>query len=235
MNRSQHWFSVWLCTMLLCVLALSRPQGSVTALATGMPTLHMAETEHALVLRTEQGQFSVTYWSAKGIGYEELRAENQKLKEQKRLEHSQQTVMKSLLASRSIHLAQYAKWVKAQERLRVAHDALRFVGTPYVWGGTTPDGFDCSGFTQYVYAQHGVDVPRNSYDQYDMGKQVQQQELEPGDLVFFTTYAPGPSHLGIYVGEGKFVHALNNHTGVITSMLDNEYYRNRFLGAKRVI
>ncbi|WP_157722089.1 C40 family peptidase [Tumebacillus avium] len=235
MNKSQHFISVWLCTLLICALALSGPQGSIPTLAEGVSKQPVGQAEHTLVLRTEQGQFGVTYNGVQGTGHDELQVEDRQLAERKRHAREEKIRMQKLLASRSVHLTQYAKWVKAQQGLSVARAAESFVGSPYVWGGTTPQGFDCSGFTQYVYAQHGVAVPRNSYDQFDVGKPVQQQELQPGDLVFFTTYAPGPSHLGIYVGEGKFVHALNNDTGVITSTLDNDYYKNRFLGGKRVI
>ncbi|TCP59459.1 NlpC/P60 family protein [Tumebacillus sp. BK434] len=235
MNKRQHFNSVWLCTLLICALVLSGPQVSIPALAHGLSQPTAGQAEHSLVLRTEQGQFGVTYQDRQGAGHKELQAQDRQLAEEKRLAREEKLRMKNLLASRSIHLAQYAKWVKAQQGLSVARDAESFVGAPYVWGGTTPQGFDCSGFTQYVFAQHGVAVPRNSYDQFDAGRPVAEQELQPGDLVFFTTYAPGPSHLGIYVGEGKFVHALNNNTGVITSTLDNDYYKNRFLGAKRVI
>ena len=143
--------------------------------------------------------------------------------------------MQYLLASRSIHMEKYAELEKKRIGRQVANIALRYVGTPYVWGGTTPRGFDCSGFTQYVLSLEGITVPRNSYEQFHVGKTVQQAELQPGDLIFFTTYAPGPSHLGIYIGDGKFVHALNQNTGVITSALDSDYYKSRYLGAKRVL
>jgi hypothetical protein len=129
----------------------------------------------------------------------------------------------------------YAEFVKLELGREVAQDAETYVGAPYVWGGQDPRGFDCSGFTQYVFARHGIKVPRNSYEQFAVGINVPRTDLEPGDLVFFSTYAPGPSHLGIYIGNGKFVHALNNRTGVTMSKLDADYYRERFLGAKRVL
>lgn len=138
--------------------------------------------------------------------------------------------------SSSPQLALRASWQEdSQVGKRVAEAAKHFVGTPYVWGGTGPRGFDCSGFTQYILKQNGIEVPRNSYEQFHVGRVVSKQELEPGDLVFFSTYAPGPSHLGIYVGEGRFIHALNQEKGVITSKLDTDYYKARFVGARRVI
>jgi hypothetical protein len=238
MSKSQQWFSVWLCMILFCALFLSGGEGSVTVMAgTTGPNETFNAQERSLILRTDRGQFSVFYTKDKGISVEELTLEEKKLREQKRTARGRmkENLMKNLLASRAVHLTQYAKWVKLQEGIKVARDAERYIGTPYVWGGTTPEGFDCSGFTQYIFAKHGVFVPRNSYEQFEAGKPVQKQDLQPGDLVFFTTYAPGPSHLGIYIGEGKFVHALNNSTGVIASPLDNDYYKTRFVGAKRVI
>ncbi|KEO84438.1 hypothetical protein EL26_04885 [Tumebacillus flagellatus] len=139
------------------------------------------------------------------------------------------------LSSRSLERLRQAQAQKQKIGKRVADSAAHFIGTPYVWGGTGPQGFDCSGFTQYILKQNGIEVPRNSYDQYNVGQVVSVQELQPGDLVFFTTYAPGPSHLGIYVGGGKFVHALNPQKGVTTGNLDADYYKARFVGARRVV
>ncbi|WP_211320356.1 C40 family peptidase [Tumebacillus permanentifrigoris] len=144
--------------------------------------------------------------------------------------------VRHLLASRSVQMLQQAQAEHKKIGKRVADSAVHYVGTPYVWGGTKPSGFDCSGFTQYILKQYGgIAVPRNSYDQFNVGQTVSRQELQPGDLVFFSTYAPGPSHLGIYVGAGKFVHALNPEKGVTTSTLDTDYYKTRFVGARRVI
>src|SRR5262245_29826788 len=85
--------------------------------------------------------------------------------------------------------------------------ALDLRGTPYKDGGTDPNGFDCSGFTQYVFARYGVPLPREVRDQYKTGKPVDRKALEPGDLIFFTTTEPGASHVGIAVGGDAFVHA----------------------------
>jgi peptidoglycan endopeptidase LytE len=117
--------------------------------------------------------------------------------------------------------------------------ALEEVGAPYAWGGSTPSGFDCSGLVQWVFAQYGVDLPRTSWAQFDVGTPVSWNDLQPGDLVFFSTYAPGASHVGIYVGTDgpyarAFVAADNPATGVMLNNLDGAYWRARFVGARRV-
>src|SRR5262245_50690524 len=89
----------------------------------------------------------------------------------------------------------------------VTGTALSLRGTPYRNGGHDPSGFDCSGFVNYVFAQHGIRMPRKVSDQFHEGKTVQPAQLEPGDLVFFTTVAPGASHVGIAIGGDSFIHA----------------------------
>jgi len=110
-------------------------------------------------------------------------------------------------------------------------DAERFIGVPYVFGGTSPSGFDCSGYTQHVFAMLGIALPRTADAQF--------YALHParggaafGDLVFFQTYEPGPSHVGIYLGGGRFIHSSSH--GVMISRLSDSYWSSRYLGAKRV-
>jgi cell wall-associated NlpC family hydrolase len=112
--------------------------------------------------------------------------------------------------------------------------ALQLRGAPYRDGGADPKGFDCSGFTQYVFAQHGLRLPRATRDQFRAGKDVRPDDLEPGDLLFFTTTAPGASHVGISVGTDQFVHAPSS-TGVVrVERLSSGYWSQRFIGARRV-
>ena len=112
--------------------------------------------------------------------------------------------------------------------------ALALRGVPYQNGGATPEGFDCSGFVQYVFAQHGLSMPRVTKVQYRTGKKVGRKALEPGDLVFFSTIAPGPSHVGISLGGDRFVHAPSEGGVVRIDSLEQEYWRTRFIGARRV-
>ncbi|SPF37533.1 NlpC/P60 family protein [Candidatus Desulfosporosinus infrequens] len=112
--------------------------------------------------------------------------------------------------------------------------AESFLGSPYVWGGTTPNpGFDCSGLVQYVYSHFGVNLNRVTWDQYQEGQSVAEADLKPGDLVFFSTYAPGASHIGIYVGNRMMLD--DSDYGVAYDSLDHPYWAARYLGARRVI
>ncbi|KGK91924.1 hydrolase [Desulfosporosinus sp. HMP52] len=115
---------------------------------------------------------------------------------------------------------------------KVVDRAVSLQGTPYVFGGTTTKGFDCSGFTKYVYASSGISLPRTSYAQFASGTPVNKSNLQAGDLVFFSTYAKGASHVGIYIGGGRFVHASNPNSDVKISSLSDSFYSSRYLGAR---
>jgi cell wall-associated NlpC family hydrolase len=109
--------------------------------------------------------------------------------------------------------------------------AMQYLGTPYVWGGASPGGFDCSGFAMYVYSQVGVSLPHNAAMQYNtVGTYVPRDQLEPGDLVFFD----GLGHMGIYIGGGQFIHSPHTGDVVKISSLDDSWYSSTYVGAKRV-
>jgi len=106
--------------------------------------------------------------------------------------------------------------------------AKRFIGSPYSYGGSSPSGFDCSGFVRYVYERFGIELPHSSYADFGLGRRVSRAALRPGDLVFFS----GRGHVGLYVGDGRFIHAPHSGTRVqISSLAD---YGSSYDGARRV-
>ncbi len=116
----------------------------------------------------------------------------------------------------------------------VIRTAYAFRGVPYHYGGSSGRGFDCSGFTSYVYGKKGVNLPHSASGQFGHGQKVSSGGMKQGDLVFFSTTRRGISHVGIYVGDGKFVHASSGGGRVRVDTLQSGYYRNRFRGARRV-
>jgi len=130
------------------------------------------------------------------------------------------------------------KWHKAgklSDKVRaIMTEAQKYVGVPYQFGGTTPRGFDCSGFIQYVFNRKGIFLPRAADEQYFSGKKVSVNSLEPGDLVFFQTYDQGISHSGLYLGDGYFISATSSR-GVAVATMKNGYWHDRYIGANRVL
>jgi len=113
--------------------------------------------------------------------------------------------------------------------------SLLFYGTPYRFGGSSSHALDCSGFVQKVFRANGIELPRDSRAQAKYGYKVSLSELKPGDLLFFKTYKQDVSHVGIYIGDGKMIHAARRGGGVKISSIYDPYYIQRFLFAKRVI
>jgi peptidoglycan DL-endopeptidase CwlO len=108
--------------------------------------------------------------------------------------------------------------------------AMQYLGVPYVWGGASPSGFDCSGFSMYVYAQVGVSLPHHAASQYGMGTPVSKDQLQAGDLVFFN----GLGHMGIYIGGGQFIHAPHTGDVVKISSLSDSWYASTWVGGRRL-
>ena len=119
---------------------------------------------------------------------------------------------------------------------QVADYALKFLGTPYVYGGNGPSSFDCSGYTSYIYRQFGYTLNRTASTQLSNGVSVSKSELQPGDLVFFRYNTSYPaSHVGIYIGNGQFVHASTNQYKVQVNQLTSGHYANVYIGARRIL
>lgn len=123
--------------------------------------------------------------------------------------------------------------VEAASTEDLSTTAYKYIGKPYLYGGTTTSGFDCSGFTQKVFSDLGININRTSSGQYSQGTAVSKSNLQPGDLIFFNTSGRGVSHVAIYLGNNSFINAETNG-GVTVSTLDEPYWANRYIGAKRV-
>jgi len=117
----------------------------------------------------------------------------------------------------------------------VTSTALALRGAPYKNGGSDPSGFDCSGFVRYVFSQHGITVPRTVAEQFRAGQKIDETQVEAGDLLFFTTVAPGASHVGIAIGGDEFIHAPSGAGEVKVERLSAPYWATRFVGARRVL
>lgn len=134
-------------------------------------------------------------------------------------------------AGKTYHISQ-------SDRKKLLEDAKYFKGGKYVWGGTTPQGFDCSGYVQYLYKKHKINLPRTAYAQSKRGEAVDVADLQKGDLLFFLTDKKRGipvTHVGIYIGDGKFIHAASKKEGIIISSLHGERYSNKFVSARRVV
>ena len=116
----------------------------------------------------------------------------------------------------------------------IAMRAISLLGAPYKWGGAGPGSFDCSGLVRFVHDQLGIHVPRTAAEQFLAARPVQMSGLEPGDLLFFRIKGSRVSHVAIYAGEGRFIHAPQTGRPVELRMLDDEYYRPRLAGAGRL-
>ncbi|WP_170232799.1 LysM peptidoglycan-binding domain-containing protein [Desulfuromonas acetexigens] len=112
--------------------------------------------------------------------------------------------------------------------------ALSFLNTPYRFGGNGKNGIDCSAFVQKVFREFDLKLPRTAREQYTLGTRVPKGDLQLGDLIFFQTYAKYPSHVGIYLGDDKMIHASSRNRGVVVSSINSNYFRKRFIGAKRL-
>lgn len=114
--------------------------------------------------------------------------------------------------------------------------ALGYRGVPYRFGGTDPStGFDCSGFVRYVLARHQLEVPRTTTEQFQLGRRISRDNIRAGDLVFFTTIAPGASHVGLAISATEFIHAPAASGVVRVESIQSSYWRPRFVGARRVL
>ena len=162
----------------------------------------------------------------------------------KKLTHKKNRFFKDLVAEQEILLSQL-KQIKIKKadpynynKNSIVTSAKKHLGENYVWGGTKPNAFDCSGYMQYIYEKEGIEIPRTAYQQSKVGEYVERAELEKGDLLFFLTDKKRKipiTHVGLYLGDDKFIHAASKKKGIIISSLSKSKYNKIYVKAKRII
>ncbi len=188
-------------------------------------TLEHSENEYLAQKATE--------YSFQAIYDEIHRAENLARRAEaakKRVREIAQATVKAKKAGKTYTLTQ-------DDKKKLLDYAKFFKGGKYVWGGTTPKGFDCSGYVQYLYKKHGINLPRTAWSQSKQGIAVDKAHLEKGDLLFFLTDKKRGipvTHVGIYLGNGEFIHAASKKKGIIISPITHGHYADTFVSARRV-
>ena len=162
----------------------------------------------------------------------------------KKIKHKKNNFFKDLVEEQNKLLSQLKKIKKKKadpynfDKENIVENAKQHLGERYVWGGTKPNAFDCSGYTKYLYEEEGIEIPRTAYQQSQVGEYVPKDELEKGDLLFFLTdkkrHIP-VTHVGLYIGDDKFIHAASKKDGIIISSLSKSRYNKIFVKAKRII
>jgi len=155
------------------------------------------------------------------------------------VKHARNRFFDDLIKKQKELLAELKK-VNSKEKYNkniIVKQAKHYLGGKYVWGGTTPKGFDCSGYVQYLYKKSHINLPRTAWSQSKQGVAVSKNNLEKGDLLFFLTDKKRGipiTHVGIYLGNGEFIHAASKKQGIIISPLTHGHYANTFVSARRL-
>lgn len=186
--------------------------------------------------RLKPGQMLALYDNDAAAAADKLAAAKPSLRYSELLnEQDYQHSLADLLEQDTVGLnAQPANLPKPDAVKTLQTKAFGFLGTRYRFGGSSRNGLDCSAFVQQVFNEMQVSLPRTAREQFELGEVVRQGDMKKGDLVFFSTYASFPSHVGIYLGDNRMIHASSRERRVVISSLDTPYYRSRFIGAKRI-
>ena len=174
-----------------------------------------------------------------------VKDKNGKVIKNKKLKHTKNKFFDTLIQEQKILLSQLkkikskrAKSVSKYNKNPIIYHAKSYLGGRYVWGGTQPEGFDCSGYVKYLYEKEGIELPRTAWQQSKVGKEIPRYALEKGDLVFFKTTDKRKipiTHVGMYIGNDKFIHAASKKDGIIISPLSTGKYARKFVKATRII
>lgn len=189
-----------------------------------------AEIEKGQAAKLKAEKEEAARKEAARIAAEKAEAER-KAAEKKKAEEAKAKQQKKRSSTKSQQYSSRSEGTGYKKYANVIETAKQYIGVPYVYGGSTPSGFDCSGFVSYVYRQHGVSLPRSSAAMFGKGTRV--TSLVAGDLVFFNTNGRGVSHVGIYIGGNRFISATSDR-GVKIDSLSDGYWGPRYLGAKRL-
>lgn len=203
-------------------------------------TITFATSNNIFIIKNKEGKILKGKRVTHNKNYDKLLAEQKailKELERNKLLTEQNKILGQLddLSTKRNSLAQTAMEYNKENMLI---NAKKHLGGKYVWGGTHPKGFDCSGYTQYIYKKEGVDIPRTAYEQSKVGKEVSRFRLKKGDLLFFLTDKSRNipvTHVGMYIGDGKFIHAASKRKGIIITSLDDSRYSLLFVKATRII
>lgn len=181
-----------------------------------------ATSQNIFIIKNSDG----TVVKGKKVTHKKNKYFNDLIKEQQEL----LTKLKKIKAKRSGHLS--------HNKTQILNNAKEHLGGKYVWGGTQPKGFDCSGYVQYLYKKEGVALPRTALAQSKVGLSINRNELKKGDLLFFLTDKRRNipiTHVGMYIGNDKFIHAASKKKGIIISSLSKSKYNRIYVKAKRII
>jgi len=143
-------------------------------------------------------------------------------------------ISKEPIALKSATVPESSPFLSQNRVPELVATAKKYIGTPYKFGAAGPNAFDCSGYLQFIFAKSNLSLPRTADEQYKLGQKATRGQLVEGDLVFFSTYEPGASHCGLYLGDGKFIHA-SSSKGIRIDELDNDYWKAHYLGGKHIV
>lgn len=200
---------------------------------------HTAAVQMAAQVNAVRRTVALNHRSLRALRREQQASAHEALVQQRLA--ARRAIIQQRVAARQANVKQREVRVAMQDKAihsgNVVEAAYSLRGSRYVMGGTSRSGFDCSGFVRYILSNTGgVEIPRTAEEQYYHAQPVDPKDMQPGDLVFFkNTYKHGISHVGLYVGNGKFVHAANSHKGVREDDLSTPYYAHHFAGARRVL